>query len=259
MSQAASFVGPGWQMPMGDKPFLDNFPGEPAYRAIAFLRQCRESIANFIGRPERDLVASSDAIHSPRVRPAYQGQFASRSDRDANPLGGLLNRLFGVLCSDGEPLSALPMLPQMNMRRAFERNRIIPAFAAEPAVPKLNRTHALELSQPLPRAGSDPDLVWTIGVTDDVDVAAQCFLSLCSKASRISFSTQLVTLRVSASAARFIRSVIPAGSLKPSRSGLLPVVSVGVTVAFFLVDTDSSRTYNSVHSLSTDVRETISG
>lgn len=64
----------------------------------------------------------------------------------------------------------------------------------------------------------------------------QCFRSLWSKASRISFSTQLVTLRVSASAARFMRSVMPAGSRKPSRSGLLLVGSVGVTAAFFLVD-----------------------
>lgn len=64
----------------------------------------------------------------------------------------------------------------------------------------------------------------------------QCFRSLWSKASRINFSTQLVSVRASASAARFIRSVIPAGSLNPSRSGLALMVSVGVTAAFFLVD-----------------------
>ena len=65
---------------------------------------------------------------------------------------------------------------------------------------------------------------------------SQSFRSLCSRASRISFSTQLVTVRASASAARFIRSVMPAGRRNPIRSGLALLVSVGVTTRFFLVD-----------------------
>lgn len=145
-------------------------------------------------------VAESTANHSPLRRAPANARWHSASAFRASPrsTGAVIN----ILSRLG--------LPVWISTKRLSTSFAVPTFTGSPV-------------SPLPIKYRNPCI--------------QCFRSCASSASRIAFSIQLVTVRASSVAARLIRSVMPAGSRNPRRSGRWLSEICGSTARFFLLDT----------------------